>query len=691
MTDDGTTNRIELGGIGLGIARPLEWVVQRGFEPYTTTFQAPAHLREQLAGLPFRTTLSFVNGDKRQDIAVRLVEVAPVDWQVCMVTLADPRYDMARSAMLGDFNVRVRDEATPTTAGTASEVVQPQYLGGTSLKNNRDNVADIPHTLQSAMDKALTDFGDGWPVANAVSVAALESMPKKLTDNALTGGGSAADFYRDVLGPHGLGLVAREDGSVRIVGRTGVDLPDDLKAIAVWKLNNQPPWVFGEAVRKGIPKALRTPYAKRVALRASNEETISESPTRPALRLSQVYRSLSGRGFVGLTELIAERNDLMGEFASEITEQIIRDNIENREAGNAWEDTILQPWAGANVATIPGMTEQERAEAATEIVARIYADWRLLFRVSVPSTQLPAGAALLPQLGAYTDYAFGRVREVLSTGDEDSGVTDAGNVDPAQAVRCDWVDFLGGGISGLEGIDILGDAKSATNHTINDETPFVPVWEDYARGIVRLQTGESPGILSRRPGVVANEKLFSGIIDAEDLVTLSEQKRPARGIASKRMSGAATIQLYVVATQRVPQTESRWHMEAIDVDGGDLDETWTISTDVGKAAYYPLDSLAAQNAGAIKEDAQRRADRYIGKMRARHAGSGTADGLTAAGVEVDGIIESKTYRWRPPASIEVEIKVGAENEDDAETRERKARRRREQERRQTHSAQVISG
>jgi hypothetical protein len=687
-------NSIALGGVPLVVGETVEWPLARGFSPSAVTFQQPLAMLGRLSAIPFETELTLVAHGVTVSIPVLRAEVAPASDDTCLVTLSDARYLLARAFWPGDFNVRILDDqriephdgsGAAAAALIKEGVKQPQYLVDTSADQGPTvSTPDTPHTIRTAIQRirgiVSGSFGFDPFAGDATATIPATVLDTVVPDNALVGGMTIPAALAALLDPVGCDLVNAADGSLRFATRDAADLPDTLSG-ARWE--TIPPWAAGPTSRKGVPATVRTPFARRVAITATNEYSRKSAPAGAMLvYLEQMYEGIGDSGYVDLAQLIASQSALMGARAASVGDALIAQHIVGRRG---WADTILQQYENPDGDLVAGLDESTRVKHAKAIVSRIQTDWLRVFRFNFPSGQIGAADQNLPNYGALTDIVFGRLRDadtVAALGAaagtvrvEAESLNDAAWIDPARAVTCAWADLYTKWVDGPGGavVEAVFFTSAAANNArdANKPTPFVPDWLDMRRGVFRLSERAAENIWARIPGALVSTRAYVDF-DANEFAGKLQRSPKFMERSLEFQSGVPLISVEFVATVRHPQDLSRWYVVDSDVSGGDYTTPFFLASEADNYAYFVGTNATPVNQPQLEANARKRTDRYIGAMRARKSGVGFAHGLTAHGVVPDGLIDSVTYRWSPPATIDMVINVGAGDVAKAETRRRDA-------------------
>lgn len=398
-------------------------------------------------------------------------------------------------------------------------------------------------------------FGDGYLEGTDVPTyrAAVEKFVTSI--DILTSGTSSAAYVdfgdastRDhsylsgLTLPNALGSLLEESGNSFTVGNDGkYRFPAQEDLLAVHKLpvksayawHVEPGWEILDSLILGTPRRVVNYYHERHCLRLEGSDPNTTISSRGAdelwAELEQVY---SSEGNIYTLSELLEAN---GFGENDITDAQI--------AARFWTETF----EGTTLYDSYGTGAFERVHGA------IRSDWRRLWRIKFPKSK--------GHLGAWTDWAFGKINA-------DGSVS-------AVAVECPWVKFLVE-IAVQDGNSIVG---SPATFNMADNSPFSVQWEgDVSAGVIRmipkaLDRGAvavpgallSPLVLeANRDGAIADGK--QNVEKLDEFVIIERQD-----IGKARFDPSFQIAIYVCATKRMPNDETRWHARSVTTGLSDAD------------------------------------------------------------------------------------------------------------------------
>lgn len=462
------------------------------------------------------------------------------------------------------------------------------YLQGTEKQTYQSAIRHILDT--SSAVRALFTGMDRIPAAVV------------LPDNLQLNGLSMIEALGLLCEEGGFDIVNRVDGLLTFSNR--LDAANDyLPGKEDYDWHTEPGWVQGDMVTLGRPREFHVYSRERHCLELTNKQGQSTGGVAKELEveLEQVY---ADNGEIYTLDELLEAN---GYAIGDLTEDQIADSI----LTDTLQGSIISDDAALNVA------------GALRIIAAVKDGWRRLWRIRYVND---AG-----KWGAWTDFDFGKINE-------DGSTLDVG-------VDCPWVEIL-------TVLHVGDDSSTTSGHdlTINHESPapFRPTWEmDAAAGVIRLV--QDVGQLADRQNLALPGALIDTLrTEPKTVVTdgenENEQPNNYRIIGADDPSLAKfvknfTLKIYVCATKRLPNDETRWHKEvATGYDDGDIPwvelppgelfcvRDYTASGD--PAHFAQADGLGpVLNADALKNSADARAKNWQVVYGMRAGGEGVAERL----------------------------------------------------------------
>lgn len=386
------------------------------------------------------------------------------------------------------------------------------YLEGTNESTHQAAVKALVKSidvLRSRVDGgAYVTFPPGVSLRDGTALAGLP-LPIAL-------GGLLDDAAAD--------LVVNNRGFFKFPGREDIDTSGHkLPQRSSYSWREEPGWLSTANVVLGRPREVRSYYHERHCLRMIGVDgtgTLTVSgPAELQVFLEQVYAS-DGQYFT-LEDLLVH----WGFASNTITDAQIADAF--------WTDTFENTALYASFGSIE----------FGEVHKAIRDGWRRLWRVKYYDSK--------GHIGGWTDWAAGKLNA-------------DGSIDPV-AVECPWVDFMGSISPSAQGnADFIG-SESTKNHT--DNAPFTVQWDGGPEtGVLRLVQGETPtggiaipGALRESLGVKKVNTVEDGAGNAYNLneIILIERE----DITKARFVTSFEIKIYLCATRRMPNNETRWHVE----------------------------------------------------------------------------------------------------------------------------------
>lgn len=322
----------------------------------------------------------------------------------------------------------------------------------------------------------------------------------------------------------GFDITNRADGLLTFSNR--VDAPNQyLPGPDAYDFQTTPGWHAGRSITLGRPKVFRVYSTERHCLRLVNDDptaTTSGSLARELrVQLEQVYVS---EGQVYTLEELLEAHD----FApTDLTDAQIA-------------ATIMTPTLQGTV-----IDDFSRTDDGKKVLDAVKDGWRQLWRIQYPDA--------LGKWGAWTDFIFGKI---LSDGSASS-----------VAVECPWVELYV--VHEADNDDsTTANADLSKNHA--SPSPFQPTWEfDEAAGIIRLQVDRSqlrnrqnlaiPGALIEPLRIKAQAVVGDG--EGENISLPNYRIIESEDPAKAQFDANFEIAIYLCATKRLPNNDTRFHME----------------------------------------------------------------------------------------------------------------------------------
>ncbi len=587
---------ITIDGIGLPYAY-FEWPKYRGPNAREVVLDCPVGMYDRLAALAGKS-----------NVKLEVTGPAGPGATAGSTTVTIERVHVKRVAKYSDAICRLYLE--DNRALLSRRVADKDF-------NIRFGDGYLNKTQQPTVQAAMRDLVASVDVLRGnVSGAAYRSMPARpLRDGVLLSGMMLPDAVAVLAAEASCDLTVGNDGLYRFPVRGDVD-GSALPAIGAYSWKVEPDWTPGSVTHGGVPRVITPYYHERHCLRmvgADPRATISDSrPIELRVQLEQVYAS--DGAYYTLGELL----EAYGFAESDLTDAQIAGAIatENLQ-GTALADSF--------------------GSADFDAVHKALRDgWRVLWRIVFPAAE--------GGLGGWVDWSFGKLQA-------------DGAVDPA-AVECPWVEFLN--VPVIEPSGTYVGAAMTINHA--SPAPFVPTWDtDASNGVIRLmqkplQDGNlaAPGALTSP--LVIESRLNGAVSDGASNYNLSEFfviESQDRSRAKYRPSFEVAV--YMVATKRMPNDETRWHAEPVDsgLQGGSgfvelppHESVYCLRDYVGGPDLKPADADGMGlilNRTELNDHAASRADMWKALFMGSREGMGIAESVHAfRDIEVDGAIHEVT-------------------------------------------------
>lgn len=444
-------------------------------------------------------------------------------------------------------------------------------------------------------------------------------------------------------------MTVKNDGRVYAVGREDIAGSAKLPTLDAYKWHVAPGWVTRGTYISGKPRTIVVYYAERHCLRIlggdANATIAHISPVELRVELEQVYAD-EGE-YKTLDELLSDHNF----DSSDLTDDLIAtcfmsDTCENAPIHDAYG-----------------------SEDFNAVHKAVQDGWRRLYRLKFIGDK---GA-----LGGWTNWEPGKIAS-------------DGSIIPV-AVECPWVEFLNVVQPEGEGEQKFVNSVTTVNH--ESPAPFTVRFEgSESSGIIRLVQKDLrdgnlavPGALTEPLRVREVNKLEDGEGDIFSLNDYKLIESESRGKA--RFNSSFEVAVYMCATRRMPNDETRWHDERVagalpnpDIAFIELPPSFEllcvrdyVNATEGKAAQS--DGLGAVlNQTALTDDATNRARGWELTHCAELEGFGIAEGPALFGdYEVGGpISEIRLDVEVTETSATVRTYISAGNLADLESRGRLA-------------------
>lgn len=633
-----TPTEYHLGPVALDLAT-FSWPIYRGAVVRYIQIDQGGQRWDEIRSLPRVTNLRIIckgENDGRDEInieGVRVVEKVHVSEKRCYVVIADVREELNRFIMDLDFNVLLKDG----------------YL-------NETRAAKVIDALRK-MKKKMPAFGklyDGKPFRRLKD----ESLP----DDILTSGKDLPGALDEVLEAHGVSVIAVQKGKLafvdkRDVGQSDVPGVDDFE----WLEGSEPVWQTLHRVRHGKGKKFLFRYWSRHTIRIQNEDASGQTVvtgSETAIELEQVY--LKGRDFFIRSSLLRSFG-LPGNLISdkEIAFNILTKNFEKSDI------------------------YRDGSKATDDLIAIFKRDWRKLWRIKNQDT-------LVGKDGVWDALVVG----VLNS-DGSGAVEEA-------AVRCEFTEIRNVVSSKTTGGRLVGTQLSTNfEKDAQGRLPEAPFRASFVGPF-------TDGIIKLEPASPEGYELWPGLLKEPIKIDWTQNQKPPGGgqavggvafqiEASNREQGEFdpdfALQLFIVATRRAPNNDSRWWEEETDgfADADVPVQEFEVGPELTAYRDYvdPLDPARAPladgfgpilNGVATRDDAKRRGQLYRDEVGRKLEGKAEALGVKAARtVKLEGAIKEMNIKVAG-LYVGTEIEVGniaapEERARIAATRERGRKRR----------------
>lgn len=593
----------------------IEYPLYRGWDPVEpVVIKQLADKYDELKALPYICDLSIENTAEvgRVDGAaettkiegLRIVDVTKVDDEFCTVSVTDLRKDLQDRICPADANLRWYDG----------------YLDNTRLPHLRDLVEYIAPLVDTLQDVLAEDaFAD-----------LFETEEYEIPDGESLAGMKLPAAGARVTQLLGVDPVVGADKKLRFVRR------GSLLSLAIdaynWLIGAEPSWSVEARTPRGLPRIFRFHYWERHALRLTNIEprdTTISSPSLLELQLQlEMVFAFDGR-YGPLEELL--------EHYGYTRYDITHDQIGAVIMTENFEGTKLEA----------GVTQNAR-----EVIGIIRRDWRLLWRVKYPEQ--------IGRRGGWDNYSFGQFE---TRTDKDGNAEYTGDVSGA-AVRMEYTENLAQVDEGKQtqvtwdDNVVIRSVKRSSGGTL-PVAPFTASWEGSTPGeIIRLTPKPDPqSQLGVWPGRMSNNREAILTVEERERMTLDDGKAfdlpykfthiPSPGelrfgqpdFPEFRQFPEFEINIYVVATRRMPNNHKRWW--SVDIPGFENGDVEVLEPEVGEELYllrdyvdgtirhpaFSADGLGQPlNEDQVQRDAERRARVMKDRLGTLVGGKGVAIG-----------------------------------------------------------------
>lgn len=643
----------------------FEWPLYTGgfIRPVSIPFDAER--APEFEALPYITTLAIEasaedgTNDPAMEIViiqgVRVLEVRVVNDVAGVVFLGDFRADLARRVFPSDFLMRWRD-------GYLAGTNHPTFRGAIEFAAELlPELADAlaPGAFDELADDAEFELPDGVIKAGMLALPAIESLAS-LVGTTISGGSDGKLYFP----------------------APGGDQPFATDAYS-WIGDMRPSWDVRSRRKRGLPRTYRVYYNERHAIRASVLDERSTSNGGPlSVKLEQVYAFGDRHGT--LEELLVH----YGFRWNDITEG----QIARLYTAEQFEGTPLE------------LGEGREAEDVTRIIKR---DWRQLYRLVYGDG--------LGRFGGWTEMVAGRFVERR---DKDGVLRYSEDPEAANA-RAEWTQWFDVLVTAQRGPQATVEgAVAARSYQTSPfgEIPTAPfdVLFDDATGLVRLSFNRTvENTAAAFIGTMVDDPLSPGslfvkegdtMVDDDGNTVDTEFGLYFPEISDLRFKRKYDLEVFFVATRRLPNTQARWTY--IDVPGfedGDVeiaelevgDELHALRDYVDPSARQPAKPAEADGFGPVLnlEDLRRDAERRVAilkqDMAARLEGEGVAQGVAP--------VIDLVYPHGPVATMEIIVddstvvttKITMANRDSAQSRHERRRKREFSRRREAGGVPVV--
>lgn len=649
--------QVRLGGIQLDDA-DFEWPLYHGASIRPVVIAVDAERTEEFKALPYITTLEIVasaedgtTNPAEETITiegVRVIEIREVNDVATEIYLSDVRAELARRVFPSDFLLRWKDG----------------YLAGTNKP-----------TLREAIEYAA---GFVPELAAALAPDAFDEIPETdsfdLPEKLVQAGRLVLPAIESIASTVGSTVSVGYDGLIRFPKPAG-DADTFATDAYSWVGDIRPSWDVKARNKRGLPQTYRVYYNERHAIRTViYDPRATSSGNALAYEFEQVYGF--NEQFGTLTELL----EFYGFSRNAISEEQIADKYMTAN----FEGTDIQ---------------RDGSVEADTVIAIIKRDWHQTYRFLY--------ADALGRRGGWTEKAFGRFIEV----EDKDGTTRYAEDPQASPVRAEWTQWLAvaepNKVYGQE--QLLGSVV-ARSHPKPPEpstlptAPFDAEWLSEPDGVFRIKfNGTREDTASAWVGKMAGVE--DSVLTVERSTAEDDHGNHVEvefglyvpEIADIRFQEDYEMEVFIVATRRLPNNQDRW--THIDVEGFADGDVELAELEVGEELYAIRDYVGESGVGNIdkpqeadgfgrvlnqvelEKDAERRVRILKEDMAARLEGRGVAQGIAP--------VLDLVYPKGPISEMVISVddstvvltRLYASNRDSAQARyERKLRRERSRKR-----------
>lgn len=595
-----SASKLVLGGVNLAYCE-MRWPFYRGMTPREVTIDQPSALYDQLKAMALslggNPTYLYAEGPAQPGTNPGVAGLYVAGVYVASVALLDSmRCRVTLYDRRYELHRRVMDKSFNLSFGDG-------YMEGTE---------------QASYLGALEDIVDSIDLLKAsLADDAYASVPDRTLPEDLLLDGQPLLTALGMLGESGgFDLAVNTEGKYYFASREDINL-GTLPSKSSYSWVVEPGWVVEDNVQLQRPRNIKVYATERHCLRllASDPRTTIplNGPDELRVELEQVYAS------EGKIYTLAELLNAYGYAANAISDL----EIANVIMTETFQGTLLAVDGTAN----------NRA-----VINAIKDGWRTLWRIKFSED--------VGRLGGWYDWEFGKLND-------DGSVSEV-------AVDCEWTEFLN--VLDLpENAPTTIDSFMTVGHLA--PSPFIADWEmGAADGIIRLRQKNlkdgniaMPGALVRPLRVRVKQSVDTEEGDPVPLDQFEIVEMEDRGKA--QFARSFEMAVYVCATRRAPNNETRWHVDVIEgYPDGDIEDVEIppgaqmcyrdYVNDSGFAFIDPdfkprlEDGMGVKlNNLVLREEAERRAEAWKIAFGQRASGEGIAQSVMLANEwKVDGSI-----------------------------------------------------
>lgn len=488
-------------------------------------------------------------------------------------------------------------------------------------------------TIKSATEKLVASID---VLRGNVGGGAYQEFPVVNTREKTHISGTALPVsLAELLDQANVDLTVKTDGRFAFAAREDLAGAAKLPGVSAYDWAVEPTWTAADSVILGVPRKIIAYYPERHCLRIEGTDPNSTASTHGPRELHVFWdqRYSSDGKIYTLAELLVANN--FG--AADLTDAQI--------AKAFWTDNL----EGTPMASHFGTAQFGRVHTA------IRNDWRRLWKLT--------GANAKAHLGGWTDFVPGKIN--------------ADGSSTAVAVECPWVEFLAE-LAVADGQPLIGTPMTI-NHT--DTAPFGVVWEGNPdMGLIRLVQKDSLRGGVALPGALVSplvlEKRLTSTVESgagEAFTVGSEYFVVERqDIGKARFSSSFRMAVFLCATKRLPNNETRWHAQSVvgnnqgDIEKVELPlsaELFCVRdyVNINEAGHAPIGDLLGPilNQQDLTDDATARRDAWFVEHTAALDGFGVAESTKLFfDHEVRGPINEIILECRADGMIQTRIVAG---------------------------------